>query len=318
MANATPNRLGMINNGGDDRALFMKLFAGEVLTVYEQKAYMLDKHSVRTIKNGKSASFPVIGKMPAAQYHTPGAEILGQQVPHAEVVINVDGLLISHVFISDIDEAMNHYDVRSQYSRIMGERMALAFDSAVSREIIIGARKAANVNGGDSGLSIVDANLASATADTKAEAWISQIFNAAAKLDEKNAPKEGRYIGVAPSTYYFLIQWVSANGFSLTNKDYGTQGSIADGNLLKLAGFTIVPMNTLPQSDYSGEAFHAVNASTVKGIAWTPDAVGTVKLMDLSIQSQWDITRQGTLMVARYAYGHGVLRPECCVEFKTA
>jgi hypothetical protein len=33
--------------------------------------------------------------------------------------------------------------------------------------------------------------------------------------------------------------------------------------------------------------------------------------MDLSLQSQWDIRRQGTLMVGRYAMGHGVLQPEC-------
>jgi hypothetical protein len=49
-----------------------------------------------------------------------------------------------------------------------------------------------------------------------------------------------------------------------------------------------------------------------------PSAVGTVKLMDLAFETQYDIRRQGTLMVAKYAAGHGVLRPEAAVRVKTS
>ena len=51
-------------------------------------------------------------------------------------------------------------------------------------------------------------------------------------------------------------------------------------------------------------------------LAGTREAIGTVKLLDLSVQSEYQIERQGTLMVARYAMGHGVLRPECAVAVK--
>ena len=58
-------------------------------------------------------------------------------------------------------------------------------------------------------------------------------------------------------------------------------------------------------------------ASAQYGIlAGTREAIGTVKLLDLSVQSEYQIERQGTLMVARYAMGHGVLRPECAVAVK--
>jgi hypothetical protein len=48
------------DNGADasmteERALFLKMFAGEVLTSFEAMTYTLDKHSVRTISQGKSA-----------------------------------------------------------------------------------------------------------------------------------------------------------------------------------------------------------------------------------------------------------------------
>jgi len=43
-----------------------------------------------------------------------------------------------------------------------------------------------------------------------------------------------------------------------------------------------------------------------------------VKLLDLGMESEYQISRQGTLMVAKYAVGHGVLRPEAAVELSTA
>ena len=49
-------------------------------------------------------------------------------------------------------------------------------------------------------------------------------------------------------------------------------------------------------------------------IAGTKEAIGTVKLLDLATESDYQIERQGSLFVAKYAMGHGVLRPECAVE----
>ena len=46
----------------------------------------------------------------------------------------------------------------------------------------------------------------------------------------------------------------------------------------------------------------------------TKDAVATVKLMDLSVESEYQINRQGTLVVSKYAMGHNVLRPACAVS----
>jgi len=54
MADYIPSRPG--NDGsGDARALFLKVFSGEVLTAFNQKQVMMDKHFVRTIESGKSA-----------------------------------------------------------------------------------------------------------------------------------------------------------------------------------------------------------------------------------------------------------------------
>ena len=50
------------------------------------------------------------------------------------------------------------------------------------------------------------------------------------------------------------------------------------------------------------------------GIVGHSAAVGTVKLLDLATESEYQIERQGTLFVAKYAMGHGILRPECAIE----
>jgi hypothetical protein len=62
MANATPSRVGQQLGTGDTRALFLKVFSGEVLTTFNTKVVMKDKVRVRSISSGKSAQFPAIGK----------------------------------------------------------------------------------------------------------------------------------------------------------------------------------------------------------------------------------------------------------------
>ena len=55
MANATPSRIGQSLGAGDVRALFLKIFSGEVMTVYDAKTIMKDKTRIRNITNGKSS-----------------------------------------------------------------------------------------------------------------------------------------------------------------------------------------------------------------------------------------------------------------------
>ena len=74
MANATPTRLGQNLATGDANALFLKIFSGEVLSAFGRENQMMNMTTVRNIQNGKSASFPVTGKI-TADYHTAGNEI---------------------------------------------------------------------------------------------------------------------------------------------------------------------------------------------------------------------------------------------------
>jgi len=71
------------------------------------------------------------------------------------------------------------------------------------------------------------------------------------------------------------------------------------------------------KNDVSGTTdagYSGLNFSTTRGIVFHREAVGTVKLMDLSLESEYMMERLGTLMLAKYAMGHNVLREECCYE----
>ena len=56
---------GQVLSTGDRWASFLKIFAGEVLGAFERMTKTMDKHIIRTISNGKSASFPVMGRATA-------------------------------------------------------------------------------------------------------------------------------------------------------------------------------------------------------------------------------------------------------------
>lgn len=308
MANATVSRLGQANLSGDTDALFLKVFSGEVLTAFEEaNIFDSSKHMVRSIMNGKSATFPVTWKV-TASYHTPGNEITGGQVRHGERVISIDDLLIAPVFIANIDEARNHFDVRSIYSTEMGRSLAAKRDANVAAVMILAARGSAVVTGAAGGTEIKNASM-----DTDASVILSALWEAAQTLDENDIPESERYAYFRPAQYYLLNQ-----NTTILNRDYAGSGSYAEGGLLKVNGIPIIKTNHLPSTDLSADVSVSPSAradfSNTYGLVAHKSAAGTVQLMDLALESEYQINRQGTLMVGRYAVGHGLLRPEAAVE----
>ena len=359
-----PSRLGQAYSGSfgaDADALFLKVFSGEIITTFEKYNVMMPLHRVRTIQSGKSAQFPVTG-VASAKYHTPGESVLSEasgtslfaasasagspttsfvsgnspvskylnRFKHNEKVIFIDDVLLSSVFVADIDEMKNHYDVRSIYSTEIGRALAYTADKNLIRTVIGGARKTTDRFGG-SDATLLGSQIGITTTPT-GSTIISGLFSAAQKMDEANVPSEERYAILRPDMYYKLV----ADGKDALDRDYGNEGngSIAGGEVLSVAGIRIMKSNHLPsanesstqdelhgasgvKNDVNGTAdagYSGLNYSTTRGIVFHREAVGTVKLMDLSLESEYIMERLGTLMLAKYAMGHNVLREECCYE----
>ena len=326
MSNAVPVKFGNANSGSTrDDALFLKVFAGEVITSFERASKTEGADMVRSISNGKSASFPVMGRI-GAEYHAVGAEILGSAVNSNEKVITINDLLISSVFVSNIEEAKNHWDVRSAYSTEMGRALSFQKDKHILQTIGQASLASANVTGGDATTNITNTGIASATDATAANAMIDAIFAAAKELDANYVPSEGRKCFMRLEEYYKL-----ANATNAVNVDFsgGANGGVASGKVTRIAGIELVPVPHFVASNVNsgtdqgsatngGSNPQAVNLTNFVALVSHPSAVGTVKLMDLAVEKEYDIRRQGTLMVAKYSMGHGVLRPEAAVGIKEA
>ena len=87
MSNATISSIGQVNSAGTADALFLKVFSNEVLSQFVRENQMLGMSTVRTIAQGKSATFPVTGSV-TASYHTAGNEITGQAIKHNEIPLS--------------------------------------------------------------------------------------------------------------------------------------------------------------------------------------------------------------------------------------
>lgn len=335
-----PSRLGQKNATGTTNDLFLKVFSGEIITVFDEVNVMLPTTTVRTITTGKSAQFPAVG-VANATYHVPGQDILADDaatpeylssVKHNEIIIVINDLLVSSVFIDSLDEAKNHYDVRGEYTKQMTGALSAKADRTLIHHGIQGAREAADRFGGTDYIGkSIDIGAASAAAVTSAQ-LIKEIFAAAEYMDSKDVPSDDRYVVLSPTEYYKLIASAdgSAGGLVL-NRDFGNEGngSIAGGTIMSVAGFKVLKSNHMPTANLDVSATHSGDQSTLADATLTGDGnipialcyqkggLGTVKLRDLRVEAERRIERQGHLIVASYAMGHEVLRTECLVELKT-
>lgn len=297
-------------------AIFMKKFSGEVFNAFKKRCLFKELQRTRTIQRGKSASFNYTGRM-TARYHERGTAILGSNNPPiSEQIINVDSLLISDVAIDNLDELMLHFDVRKEYSEKEGESLALAYDDRIARLVALAARHAA-MNTDQNGGTV----LSHALSATDGQVLADCIYLAAQVFDEKDIPETDRHIVVKPAQYYMLLKVKD-----LINKDYGGSGSYQKADLKWVADMILHKSNRIPttnvttqlageHNDYRG------NFTNTVALVLNKEAVGTVQLRGLKLQKtggDFNIMYQADLMVASYAVGHGILRPDCAIEITKA
>ena len=385
--NAAAQRSGQSNAAGDVRNLYLKLYAGEVMTAFQTKNIMMNHCRVRSIKKGKSAQFIMTGKYRNAEYHTPGNEIMPDVVAkNAERVVSVDDLLIAAQFIPNIDEAMQHFDIRSVYTQESGYALAKAADQNILRMAVKAAlttnkqrasKLVQDYDAFDDEDYTANVTYAANFANSKKAAYFMEgLIEAKRILESAGAPLDDLVCVMATDQYYSLFKTTTNSeditALTMFNRDVGGGGSVKDIDLPTIAGIPVVRtphMGTLGASAWTGSLWNTANPAVstgqaplantagsgraahynlpatyngvvndgsntgavggldgttsnisledeslkVRALVMHKDAVATVKLMDLSVESEYQIERQGTLIVSRYAMGHNVLRPAMAV-----
>lgn len=308
---------GAKQNTGDQLDLFLKVFSGEVLTAFTRASKVMNNHMIKTIDSGKSTSFPVMGRG-KAHYLPAGSNLddLREAIPHNEVVINIDGLLTSDVLITDIFEAMNHYDVRGEYAKQLGEALAIAADGATVAEIAkLVKANTENITGLGKGIVVEKTITGGAGINYETgKAVIDGLLEMKAKWTTQYVPEEERFAYITPEVESAIITSKDA-----INRDYGAVASIVDGNIDKLCGFKII---AVPHLKAGGADKTGMLGTSPEGHEFPTDyagalavcahrtAVATVKLKDLQLEHARRPELQADMIIAKNAVGHGGLRPE--------
>lgn len=308
---------GAKQNTGDQLALFLKVFSGEVLTAFTRASKVMNNHMIKTIDSGKSTSFPVMGRG-KAHYLPAGSNLddLREAIPHNEVVINIDGLLTSDVLITDIFEAMNYYDVRGEYAKQLGEALAIAADGATVAEIAkLVKANTENITGLGKGIVVEKTITGGAGINYETgKAVIDGLLEMKAKWTTQYVPEEERFAYITPEVESAIITSKDA-----INRDYGAVASIVDGNIDKLCGFKII---AVPHLKAGGADKTGMLGTSPEGHEFPTDyagalavcahrtAVATVKLKDLQLEHARRPELQADMIIAKNAVGHGGLRPE--------
>ncbi len=281
-------RPGQLNAANDARALYLKLFSGEMFKGFQRNAIARDLVMKRTLKNGKSLQFIYTGRT-TAEYHTPGNSILGNSdgaPPVAEKTITIDDLLISSAFVYELDETLAHYDLRSEISRKIGYALAEKYDRLIFRAIAKGARIASPLtknNFKEPGGTQIQVGAGSDADDALLSAkLVTAFYDAAAALDEKGVSNDGRVAVLNPRQYYALIQDVATS--NLINRDVqGTALQSGEG-ILEIAGIKIYKSMNVPFFSKYGTKYAPDSSPTAGTDPATLNPGNTGDFVDVGIE----------------------------------
>ena len=250
------------------RALYLKLFSGELFKGFQRNTIARDLITKRTLKNGRSLQFIFTGRT-NSEFHIPGQNILGNDdgaPPVAEVTIECDDLLISSAFVYELDETLAHYDLRGEISRKIGYALAENYDRRIFRAVTKAARSTSPIlktNFVEPGGTQIRVGTNNSGEDAYVPAsLVNAFYDAAAALDEKGVSSEGRVAVLNPRQYYELIQDVGSTGINIINRD--SQGSALQSGqgIVEIAGIKIYKSMNIPFFGKFGTKYGAASATT--------------------------------------------------------
>ena len=169
-------------------ATALKLFSGEVYNAFNDATIFKGLIRNYNLRGGKSKQFLLTGKL-GAGYHTAGTPIAPiDGLNSNEKTIVMDNLLVSSQFVYDLDTILSQWDSRSEISKQIGEALALHYDDRLARVLAKAATESSVVTGEPGGFQV---KIGSGNTHD-AQAIVDGFFEAAAVLDERSAPTDGR------------------------------------------------------------------------------------------------------------------------------
>ena len=346
--------VGQNNGQGDTRALFMKLFAGEVLTMFRNQCVSLDTTRVMTLKDGKAFDFPVLGMSHNAKYHKPGELIQAGGIKNVLRTVTVDDVAVAAVFVAEQDEDLSTFEVRSHYARELAYELSNMIDKNVFRTIAKAAfitnKELAIAQFGENGVlddETFTENITLRATDaagrpmTRGQQIVDAIYRARTEFRKASVPGIPVCV-LKPDDFEALtnaaagignMAWLDKRFLGQTGEDK-SNGNADTG--LRIAGMKVYESNNLPDQDESEgligspeplsveeggsgrTAAYRGNFSKLLGLVYTKDCAATVKVRDIATKWVPEPLRVGNTVLAKMFVGHNILRPACAVALLEA
>ena len=265
-------------------------------------------------------------------------------IKQSERVIHIDDLLTASCFIDQLDEAMSHYDYRAAFATELGRALARHQDNYAIQTLFASSVDVNNVASETTPGGVLG-NINDSDFYGSATSALATIYSAAQKMDEADVPSEDRYVVLPPIAYYNLVQAgvLSVGGHVTSDARPRFNGGVRAEGPMTIGGMSVIVTNAdgftsadeaddgaMLKDSKSGEASAedfgsrnlaaagntpngapggtAASSAVLQAICFHKSAAGCVKLKDLTLESEYIIEKQGTLMVAKMAQGMGALR----------
>lgn len=176
-------------------------------------------------------------------------------------------------------------------------------------------------NAGRVGQSVtLSAGYSTATRNARGDEMIASISQLKVRMKEKDVPTDSMVVVVPPDEYDCMLDSTRALNADF-NGGGGSNGTFADGRILRVKGIPVLESNHVTQAPYAQQAGdintdYVADLSKCRGIVFHRDAMGVLVLRNIGLQvtqpgGDFEIMYQSSLMVGRMAVGMGRLRPEC-------
>lgn len=320
-------RPGAINsNASDPYALALTQFSGEILASFDKKRVLAGMVKNRTITKGRSVQFPLVGRA-AAHYHTAGSRVNLDDIKSAQRTITVPGVITAATAIDDFESAILHYDSRQEYAKQLGEALANLREIHTAMILAQASHATKVIDDADQvdGRYITNDKFYFGTggSTTKVElaaALCEALYMANVVMDEANVSEDGRVCALPSAKYYALLEGINGVAGFAVNREYGGMGSYADGTLPKIGGVQLQRSNAIPSTNIAQDTdnykHYYGDFSQLVGMVFLPEAVGCVNLWDVTVEHDKQIDYLAEIVLAKHAYGLGILRPECSVALE--
>jgi hypothetical protein len=318
---ASQSRSGQNNESGNDRVLFEKKMQTDILRYFQSTNIAKELITNKTIENGKSAAFPIVGNA-AASYHTVGTEIMGDNIAATEREITIDDMLIAFAYVPDIDDAMVHYDANSAYNESIGRALGKRYDQDALRMVARAGNIVDSTTAAAAGL-LAFADDIYSTVVTFAvladEAIGSKVYAKLVEAIQQWADKDlvgDPVIVLKPVAYYALLNNPSQTGMTWANDEASQSGKVP-----MVLGHKVYTTPHLPTADDSANT--ALNAkyrfdyTKTVGLVFAKESVASLQLLALTMRSDYVPTRLSTLIVGKMLVGFGILNHSSAIVLKS-